>query len=172
RQQVPGALDVPDDVRRLPLDGRVEARDAQADRARDAGDGAKRARRRDDAGQAPARRAARPPPHRAARRSGAAGAYAPADADAGSGRDHPLEPAPLRRIEGIAIDDEAPEARQRARCGVGEVAGNLRHTRARDVLLARAPPAPAGSRSHPGHRPSAGIAPGTLAAPKLTPVPT
>ncbi len=33
----------------------------------------------------------------------------------------------VRRIEGIAIDDEVPEARQRARCGVGEVAGDLRH---------------------------------------------
>ena len=78
----------------------------------------------------------------------------------------------MSRIEGIAIDDEVPEARQRARCGVGEVAGNLRHTRARDVLLAGAHPAPASSRSHPDHRPSAVIAPGTLAAPKLTPVPT
>jgi len=33
----------------------------------------------------------------------------------------------VRRKEGIAIDDEVPEARQRARRGVGEVAGDLRH---------------------------------------------
>jgi hypothetical protein len=33
----------------------------------------------------------------------------------------------VRRIEGIAIDDEVPDARQRARRGVGEVAGGLRH---------------------------------------------
>src|SRR5580698_726130 len=33
----------------------------------------------------------------------------------------------VRRIERIAIDDQVPEARQRARRGVGEVAGELRH---------------------------------------------
>ena len=33
----------------------------------------------------------------------------------------------LRRIERIPIDDEVAEARQRARRGVGEVAGDLRH---------------------------------------------
>jgi hypothetical protein len=39
-----------------------------------------------------------------------------------------LEKAPeVRRIEGIAIDDEVPEARQRTRRGVSEVAGDLRH---------------------------------------------
>ncbi len=39
-----------------------------------------------------------------------------------------FEQAPeVRRIEGISIDDQVPEARQRARHGVGEVAGDLRH---------------------------------------------
>src|SRR5580698_8677817 len=33
----------------------------------------------------------------------------------------------VRRVEWIAIDDEVPEARQGARRGVGEVAGDLRH---------------------------------------------
>jgi hypothetical protein len=39
----------------------------------------------------------------------------------------PQQGPEVRRIERIAIDDEVPEARQRARCGVGEVAGDLRH---------------------------------------------
>ncbi len=39
-----------------------------------------------------------------------------------------LEQGPeVRRIEGISIHDQVPEARQRARRGVGEVAGDLRH---------------------------------------------
>src|SRR5580700_7900556 len=33
----------------------------------------------------------------------------------------------VRRVERITIDDQVPEARQRARRGVGEVAGDLRH---------------------------------------------
>src|ERR1700723_2160086 len=33
----------------------------------------------------------------------------------------------VRGVEGIAIDDEVPEARQRTGRGVGEVAGDLRH---------------------------------------------
>ncbi len=33
----------------------------------------------------------------------------------------------MRRIEGVAVDDDVSEARQRAGCGVGEVAGGLRH---------------------------------------------
>jgi hypothetical protein len=35
--------------------------------------------------------------------------------------------AEVRRIEGIPIDDQVTEARQRAGRGVGEVAGDLRH---------------------------------------------
>jgi hypothetical protein len=41
-----------------------------------------------------------------------------------------LKQAPeVRRIEGVSINDQVPEARQRTPCGVGEVASDLRHPR-------------------------------------------